>query len=66
MYFARPDSIIDNISVHKARMRMGEKLADQILREWGEDHGIDVVIPIPDTSREFCVRACGSLKCQIP
>ena len=28
-----------------------KKLADQILREWGEDHGIDVVIPIPDTSR---------------
>lgn len=51
VYFARPDSIIDNISVHKARMRMGEKLAEQILREWGEDHGIDVVIPIPDTSR---------------
>ncbi len=51
VYFARPDSIIDKISVHKARMRMGEKLADQILKEWGEDHGIDVVIPIPDTSR---------------
>ena len=51
VYFARPDSIIDNISVHKARMRMGEKLADQILKEWGQDHGIDVVIPIPDTSR---------------
>lgn len=51
VYFARPDSIIDNISVHKARMRMGEKLAQKIVREWGEDHGIDVVIPIPDTSR---------------
>lgn len=51
VYFARPDSIIDNISVHKARMRMGEKLAKHILKEWGENHGIDVVIPIPDTSR---------------
>lgn len=51
VYFARPDSIIDNISVHKARMRMGEKLAKHILKEWGENHGIDVVVPIPDTSR---------------
>jgi amidophosphoribosyltransferase len=50
VYFARPDSIIDNISVHKARMRMGEKLADKI-RRLRPDHDIDVVIPIPDTSR---------------
>jgi amidophosphoribosyltransferase len=50
VYFSRPDSIIDNVFVHKARMRMGKKLGRKILREW-PDHDIDVVIPIPDTSR---------------
>jgi len=50
VYFARPDSLIDNISVYKCRLRMGEKLADKLTR-LRPDHGIDVVIPIPDTSR---------------
>ncbi len=50
VYLARPDSIIDGIAVHKMRLRMGEKLARKLLREW-PDHDIDVVIPIPDTSR---------------
>lgn len=50
VYFARPDSVMDNVVVYKARRRMGERLAEKIQREWA-DHDIDVVMPIPDTSR---------------
>jgi amidophosphoribosyltransferase len=50
VYFARPDSLIDGVSIYKTRMRQGERLARKILQE-RPDHDIDVVIPIPDTSR---------------
>ena len=60
VYLARPDSIIDDVSVYKARLRMGEKLADKIRREWA-DHDIDVVIPIPDTSRTSALQLAVSL-----
>ena len=50
VYLARPDSMIDGISVYRTRMRMGEKLAHKVLREWPEND-IDVIIPIPDTGR---------------
>jgi len=54
VYFARPDSLMDDISVHKARLRMGEKLAERIAQRWA-DEAIDVVIPIPDTARTCAI-----------
>ncbi|MCB1829863.1 MAG: amidophosphoribosyltransferase, partial [Gammaproteobacteria bacterium] len=61
VYFARPDSIIDNIFVHKARSRMGARLARKIQRIW-PDHDIDVVIPIPDTSRTAALELANQLQ----
>ncbi|MCL5040947.1 MAG: amidophosphoribosyltransferase [Gammaproteobacteria bacterium] len=60
VYLARPDSMIDKVLVYKARLRMGEKLAEKILRERPE-HDIDVVIPIPDTSRTSAVELANHL-----
>jgi amidophosphoribosyltransferase len=50
VYLARPDSLIDGVSVYQTRLDMGATLADKIKREWAH-LDIDVVIPIPDTSR---------------
>ena len=60
VYFARPDSKIDNISVYRARMRMGDRLAEKILLE-RPNHDIDVVIPIPDTSRTSALQLAQRL-----
>ena len=60
VYLARPDSIIDGISVYKARLRMGEKLAQKILKLYPE-HNIDVVIPIPDSSRTAALPLANEL-----
>ena len=60
VYFARPDSMIEEISVHKARMRMGVTLGEKILRE-RPDYDIDVVIPIPDTSRDAALEIANVL-----
>ncbi len=60
VYFARPDSIIDGMSVYKSRLRMGEFLAQRII-EKGLHHEVDVVIPIPDTSRSSALQVAHNL-----
>lgn len=60
VYLARPDSLIEGVSVHKARLRMGERLAEKILRV-GFPRDIDVVIPIPDTSRMSALQLANCL-----
>ena len=50
VYFARPDSTIDEVAVYKSRLRMGERLGMRLVETW-PNHDIDVVIPVPDTSR---------------
>ncbi|GHD59241.1 amidophosphoribosyltransferase [Jeongeupia chitinilytica] len=60
VYFARPDSVIDGISVHEARLKMGEQLADKV-RAMVPAMDIDVVIPIPDTSRDAALELANTL-----
>lgn len=54
VYLARPDSLIDKMSVYKTRLNIGKHLAEHILTEW-PDHDIDVVIPVPETSRSSAI-----------
>ncbi len=60
VYFARPDSVIDNVFVHRARMRMGTALGEKIRRIW-PDHDIDVIVPIPDTGRTVALEMAHEL-----
>lgn len=60
VYFARPDSIMDGVSVYESRLKMGEKLAEKLLKQY-PNHDIDVVIPIPDTSRTSALQMAYKL-----
>ena len=60
VYLARPDAVIDNISVHKSRMRMGESLAKKI-NSIKPNHDIDVVIPIPESSTTSALQLAKTL-----
>jgi amidophosphoribosyltransferase len=59
VYLARPDSLMDKVSVYKTRLRMGSKLVKQIKKDKLK---IDVVIPIPDTSRHIAITLAHELK----
>jgi len=63
VYLLRPDSIVDEVYVHKARIRMGKRLAKKIKREWPEyKEMFDIVIPIPSTSRIIGLELAKHLK----
>lgn len=67
VYFARQDSIIDGISVYKARLSMGEALADQVIKAFGDKMDIDVVIPVKCQIyyRRFVCVTQSFFRCQI-
>jgi len=58
IYFARPDSMLNGISVYTAQRRMGEKLAEKIKKEKLD---IDVVMPVPDSSRTAALAIADKL-----
>ncbi len=73
VYLAREDSVLDNVSVYRARLRMGEKLASHVLKRYAkrrvrldsrhakQGHDIDVVIPIPESSRACAIPLAHAL-----
>jgi amidophosphoribosyltransferase len=61
VYLARPDSTIDNVAVYKSRLRMGERLGMRLRENW-PDHDIDVVIPVPDTSRTAALQLANVME----
>ena len=60
VYFARPDSVIDGMSVYQSRLNQGRRLAERLLEQW-PDHDIDVVIPIPDSGRIAALQMAKTL-----
>ena len=60
VYLARPDSIMNGISVYEARLRLGDRLADTVARQVA-DGDIDVVMPIPDSSRPAAMNVAQKL-----
>ena len=60
VYMARPDSTIDGVTVYNVRMRMGDYLAEKIRKETNVDE-IDVVMPIPDSSRPAAMQVAKRL-----
>ena len=60
VYLARPDSIMNGISVYEARLRLGDKLADTIAR-YAPTDDIDVVMPIPDSARPAAMQVARKL-----
>ncbi|OOF49635.1 amidophosphoribosyltransferase [Rodentibacter trehalosifermentans] len=62
VYFARPDSIMDGVSVYAARVHMGERLGQKIAQEWQDElDNIDVVIPVPETSTDIALQISNVL-----
>ncbi|MBD1584714.1 amidophosphoribosyltransferase [Pseudoalteromonas sp. S16_S37] len=61
IYFARPDSVIEGVSVYSARINMGQRLGEKIKQQW-QDEQIDVVIPIPETSCTMAMEVAHCLK----
>lgn len=60
VYFARPDSVIDGMSVYQSRLNQGQRLAERLVEQW-PDHDIDVVIPIPDSGRIAALQMAKAL-----
>ncbi|MCU1480334.1 MAG: amidophosphoribosyltransferase [Subtercola sp.] len=60
VYLARPDSVLSGISVYEARLRLGNRLADTVA-EWTPSGDIDVVMPIPDSSRPAAMQVAQKL-----
>lgn len=60
VYFARPDSVMNGVSVYEARLQMGERLGRRMLESW-PDHDIDVVMPIPDSGRTAALQLASVL-----